>query len=33
MKQQPTQLRTEQAGDIAILTIDRPARRNALGSN
>ena len=30
-KQQPAQLRTEQAGDIAILTIDRPARRNALG--
>jgi enoyl-CoA hydratase/carnithine racemase len=30
-KQQPTQLRSEQAGDIAILTIDRPARRNALG--
>jgi enoyl-CoA hydratase/carnithine racemase len=29
--QQPAQLRTEQAGDIAILTIDRPARRNALG--
>jgi enoyl-CoA hydratase/carnithine racemase len=31
LKQQPAQLRTEQAGDIAILTIDRPARRNALG--
>jgi enoyl-CoA hydratase/carnithine racemase len=30
-KQQPTQLRTEQAGEIAILTIDRPERRNALG--
>jgi enoyl-CoA hydratase/carnithine racemase len=30
-KQQPAQLRAEQAGDIAILTIDRPARRNALG--
>jgi enoyl-CoA hydratase/carnithine racemase len=29
--QQPAQLRTEQAGDIAILSIDRPARRNALG--
>jgi len=29
--QQPVQLRAEQAGDIAILTIDRPARRNALG--
>src|SRR3984885_749044 len=29
--QQSTQLRIEQAGDIAILTIDRPARRNALG--
>src|ERR1700722_8441371 len=29
--QQPAQLHTEQAGDIAILTIDRPARRNALG--
>jgi enoyl-CoA hydratase/carnithine racemase len=29
--QQPTQLRFEQAADIAILTIDRPARRNALG--
>ena len=30
-KQQPAQLRTEQAGDITVLTIDRPARRNALG--
>src|ERR1700743_280358 len=30
LKQQPAQLRAEQAGDIAILTIDRPARRNAL---
>src|SRR3984885_12304585 len=30
-KQQPAQLRTEQVGEIAILTIDRPARRNALG--
>jgi len=30
-KQQPQQLRTEQLGEIAILTIDRPARRNALG--
>ena len=30
-KQQPAQLRTEQAGEIAILTIDRPERRNALG--
>jgi enoyl-CoA hydratase/carnithine racemase len=30
-KQQPLQLRTEQAGDISILTIDRQARRNALG--
>jgi enoyl-CoA hydratase/carnithine racemase len=30
-KQQPQQLRTEQIGEIAILTIDRPARRNALG--
>lgn len=30
-KQQPAQLRTEQVGAIAILTIDRPARRNALG--
>jgi enoyl-CoA hydratase/carnithine racemase len=30
-KQQPAQLRNERAGDIAILTIDRPARRNALG--
>jgi len=29
--QQPAQLRTEQVGDIAILTIDRPERRNALG--
>src|ERR1700679_1298093 len=29
--QQPAPLRTEQAGDIAILTIDRPERRNALG--
>jgi enoyl-CoA hydratase/carnithine racemase len=29
--QQPEQLRTEQAGDIAVLTINRPARRNALG--
>lgn len=29
--QQPAQLSTEQAGAIAILTIDRPARRNALG--
>src|ERR1700722_6198066 len=31
VKQQPSQLRTEQAGEIAVLTIDRPARRNALG--
>jgi len=31
LKQQPTQLRTEQVGEIAILTIDRPARRNSLG--
>jgi enoyl-CoA hydratase/carnithine racemase len=31
LTQQPAQLRTEQAGDIAILTIDRPERRNALG--
>src|SRR6201992_4101720 len=30
LKQQPAQLRAEQSGDIAILTIDRPARRNAL---
>jgi enoyl-CoA hydratase/carnithine racemase len=30
-EQQPTQLRTARAGDIAILTIDRPERRNALG--
>lgn len=30
-EQQPPQLRIEQSGDIAILTIDRPARRNALG--
>jgi enoyl-CoA hydratase/carnithine racemase len=30
-EQQPKQLLTEQVGDIAILTIDRPARRNALG--
>src|ERR1700684_878444 len=30
-KQQPTQLRIEQAGEIAVLTIDRPERRNALG--
>jgi enoyl-CoA hydratase/carnithine racemase len=29
--QQPAQLRTEQADDIAILTIHRPERRNALG--
>ena len=29
--QQPAQLSTERAGAIAILTIDRPARRNALG--
>jgi enoyl-CoA hydratase/carnithine racemase len=29
--QQPAQLRTEQSGELAILTIDRPARRNALG--
>src|ERR1700743_1018229 len=31
VKQQDLQLRHEQAGDVAILTIDRPARRNALG--
>src|SRR3984957_16580471 len=31
VKQQPSQLRTEQAGEIAVFTIDRPARRNALG--
>lgn len=31
LKQQSAQLRIEQAGEIAILTIDRPARRNALG--
>jgi len=31
LKQHPVQLRAEQAGDVAILTIDRPARRNALG--
>jgi enoyl-CoA hydratase/carnithine racemase len=31
LKQQIAQLRIEQAGDIAILSIDRPARRNALG--
>ena len=31
LTQQPAQLRVEQAGDIAVLTIDRPARRNALG--
>ena len=31
LKQQSQQLRTEQVGEIAILTIDRPARRNALG--
>src|ERR1700761_4097458 len=31
VKQQDLQLRSEQAGDVAILTIDRPARRNALG--
>src|SRR3984885_5713316 len=30
-KQQPTQLRIEQAGEIAVFTIDRPERRNALG--
>jgi enoyl-CoA hydratase/carnithine racemase len=30
-KQLPAQLRTEQAGDITVLTIDRPGRRNALG--
>ena len=30
-KQQPAQLRTEQAGEVAVLTIDRPERRNALG--
>src|ERR1700729_2173063 len=30
-KQQPAQLGTEQAGDIAVLTIDRPGGRNALG--
>jgi enoyl-CoA hydratase/carnithine racemase len=29
--QQAAQLRTEQSGEIAVLTIDRPARRNALG--
>lgn len=31
LKQQPAQLRTEQIGEIAILTIDRPFRRNSLG--
>jgi enoyl-CoA hydratase/carnithine racemase len=31
VKQQPSQLRTEQVGEVAVLTIDRPARRNALG--
>jgi enoyl-CoA hydratase/carnithine racemase len=31
-KQQAAQLRAEQVGDVAILTIDRPARRNALGT-
>ena len=30
-QQQVSQLRAEQAGDVALLTIDRPARRNALG--
>ena len=30
-KQQPSQLRTEQAGEVTVLTIDRPAPRNALG--
>ena len=31
LKQQPTQLHAEQKGEIAILTIDRPSRRNSLG--
>src|ERR1700742_2739084 len=31
LQQQPPHLRFEQAGDVAILTIDRPSRRNALG--
>jgi enoyl-CoA hydratase/carnithine racemase len=31
LQQQPAQLRTERVGEIAVLTIDRPARRNALG--
>src|SRR5579863_8000377 len=30
-EQHPAPLRIEQAGEIAILTINRPARRNALG--
>jgi enoyl-CoA hydratase/carnithine racemase len=31
LKQHPTEMRAEQVGEIAILTIDRPSRRNALG--
>jgi enoyl-CoA hydratase/carnithine racemase len=31
LTQQSGQLRAEQAGEVAVLTIDRPARRNALG--
>jgi enoyl-CoA hydratase/carnithine racemase len=31
MLQQQPHLRAEQAGEIAVLTIDRPSRRNALG--
>lgn len=31
LTQQPAQLRTEQTGDVVVLTIDRPTRRNALG--
>jgi enoyl-CoA hydratase/carnithine racemase len=30
-KQLPAELRIEQVGDVAVLTIDRPARRNSLG--
>src|ERR1700749_4178723 len=31
LKQQSVQLRAEEIGEIAVLTIDRPSRRNSLG--
>jgi len=31
LQQHPAHLRAEQVGDVAVLTIDRPSRRNALG--